>query len=131
MFEPINAFTLYWVSSFAIVMIFAYLYVRLTPYNELDLIQKGKIGPALTLSGAMIGYALPIAAVITHSGHLLEMVAWAFFSAFVQFVAYQIIRFLFVNFHVIIGEKAGIAPAIVLSTLSVILGILSAACVTP
>ena len=53
------------------------LYARFTPQDEVALIRAGNPAAAVSLSGAVVGFALPIGAAIAHSANLLDAVVWA------------------------------------------------------
>ena len=48
------------------------VYTRLTPYHELDLVRSGNIAAAVTLSGALLGLAMPIGATLARSPVVLH-----------------------------------------------------------
>ncbi len=131
MWTAIQAFGIYWITSIFLLFLFTYLYVKLTPYNEVDLMNRGKVGPAIALSGAILGFALPIYSVVVHAGHFQEMVLWTLFSALAQFVAYIVCRTFLGHSENMIHDDQGIPSSIVLGTVSFVLGLLTAACVTP
>ena len=47
--------------------LFAAVYLRITPADELKLIKNGNLACALSFGGALIGFCLPLASSITHS----------------------------------------------------------------
>lgn len=54
-----------------------WIYIRFTPYDEIGLIREGNLAAAVSLTGALIGFAIPVAIVIAHSVNLVDMAAWA------------------------------------------------------
>ena len=51
--------------ALALLAIFAAIYVRVTPYNEIALIREGNMAASISLSGALIGFVLPLASAIS------------------------------------------------------------------
>jgi len=72
----------------------ATLYVLLTPYREITLIREGNGAAAVALGGVLIGLALPLAASLTSSTSVLEIVVWGVATLLVQLLAFRIIDFL-------------------------------------
>ena len=53
----------------AILMLIAgaFIYSKITPWNELELIMEGNTAAAVSLSGAILGIAIPLAAALSLS----------------------------------------------------------------
>ena len=51
------AFASFFVTAIVLLLVFLALYVRVTPYNELTLIRQGNEAAAVSLGGAVIGFA--------------------------------------------------------------------------
>ena len=118
-------------AGLSVVFVYAYmlLYLRLTPYDELKLIKEGNVAAALSLSGSVLGFTLPLAAAIIHSVHPWDMMLWGAIAAAVQLLVYVAVRFTFLNVSRRIPEGQ-VAAGIVLGAISVSAGILNAACMT-
>ena len=74
MFDPVlnslPAFASFFLTAVVLLGVFAVLYELVTPYNELALIREGNAAAAITLGGAIIGFALPIAVSVAVSQNL-------------------------------------------------------------
>lgn len=118
-------------AGLAVVFVYAYmiLYLWLTPYNELKLIKDGNVAAALSLSGSVLGFTLPLAAAIIHSVHPWDMMLWGAIAAAVQLFVYVAIRYTLLNVVRRIPDGQ-VATGIVLATICVSAGILNAACMT-
>ena len=118
-------------AGLSVVFVYAYMliYLKLTPYDELKLIKDGNAAAALSLSGAVLGFTLPLAAAIVHSVHPWDMMLWGVIAAAVQLLVYVAVRFTFLNVSRRIPEGQ-VAAGIVLGAISVSAGILNAACMT-
>ena len=57
-------FLLYFVVALLLLAAFVAIYVRVTPYREFVLIRGGNIAAAISLTGALIGFVLPLASAI-------------------------------------------------------------------
>jgi|SRR5664279_3755400 len=119
-------FLLYFVLALALLALFVAVYVRVTPYREFALIREGNIAASISLSGAIIGFVLPLASAIAHSVSPLDMVAWGVIALVVQLIVYAVTSRLLPHFGKAI-ESGRAAPATVLAAFSVSVGILNAA----
>ncbi len=72
----------------------ATLYVLLTPYKEIALIREGNGAAAVALGGVLIGLALPLAATMSASNSMLEIVVWGAATLVLQLLVFRIIDFL-------------------------------------
>lgn len=78
-------FAFYFSFAIALIGLFTWLYVKVTPYDEYQLIlNEGNEAAAIALVGAMIGFALPIASVMYHSVSLTDFMMWAVIAGVVQ-----------------------------------------------
>src|SRR5450759_2484417 len=119
-------FLLYFVLALALLALFVAVYVRVTPYREIALVREGNIAASISLSGAVIGFVLPLASAIAHSVSPLDMVAWGVIALLVQIVVYAVTSRLVPHFREAI-EADRAAPALLLAALSVSVGMLNAA----
>jgi putative membrane protein len=123
----LTGFLLHFVAAVLLLVVFTSLYVRVTPYPEFALIREGKIAPAISLSGALLGFVIPLASAVISSVSLLDMVLWALVALVVQILVYLLLKAFFTDLPNDIATDR-IAPALLLATLSLSAGILSAAC---
>jgi putative membrane protein len=122
-------FLIYFVASLALTAIFLLIYTRVTPYREWALIRAGNNAAAISLSGAAIGFILPLASTIVHSVSWLDMVVWAVVALIVQLATYLLARLLKPELNQAIAAGTT-APAVSLAAMSVGVGILNAACLS-
>jgi len=113
-----------------IFALFQFVYTRLTPHKEFELIRAGNVAAAIALGGAIIGFAIPASNVIAYSISLLDFVVWAVIAAFVQLLAF------FVTSLVLKGASqrirdGEIAAGIYVAAVAISVGMLNAACMTP
>jgi len=123
------SFGLYLAATFILLAVFLAIYVQITPYKEISLIREGNTAAAASISGAMLGFVIPLANAVIQSTNIADMVMWGIIALVVQLVVYGI------GTRVIPGITSGIpqgkvAQGIFLGALSVSTGILNAACIT-
>jgi len=123
------AFLLYFGFGLILFLVFAVVYVRITPYRELAMIRDGNMAAALTLSGALLGFVLPLASAIAHSVSALDMVAWGVIALIVQTLVYLAVSRAVPHFRQAV-EDGKVAPACLLAVVAVCIGLLNAAALT-
>lgn len=74
-------FVVYLIGAVLLFMLFQFVYTRITPHKEFELIRSGNIAAAIALSGAIIGFAIPASNVIAFSVNVLDFVLWAVIAA--------------------------------------------------
>jgi putative membrane protein len=123
------AFALYFVSSLALLALFVAIYIRITPYREFSLIRQGNPAAAVSLSGAMLGFTLPLAHSVAQSVNLADMAIWGLIALVVQLLVYFVASRLMPTITADI-PAGRIGPGIFLGSLSLATGLLNAACMT-
>jgi putative membrane protein len=98
-----------------------------THIKEWDLIRSGNTAAALSLGGAMIGFALPLASAISHSAGLADMVVTAAVASVVQLLCFAAMRLMRRDASAAL-MRGDMAEGILLAAVSVALGMLNAAC---
>lgn len=116
-------------SGLALLAAFFFLYIRITSYNELQLIRRGNRAAAWTLGGAVVGFCLTLASSILHNDTLATFVAWAAVGMVVQLAVYVLIAHSLRRFDQAIVDDNE-AMGMLLGGLSLAVGILSAACMS-
>jgi putative membrane protein len=122
-------FLTYFIAAIGLLSLFVIAYIFITPYRELVLIRAGNAAAAASLSGAILGFVLPLSSAIAHSVSLLDMAVWGFIALIIQLLVYLVARLL-------LPELASDIPAgktavgVFVGALSVAIGVLNAACMT-
>lgn len=132
MFDPVisnlPAFASYFLTAVGLLAVFSALYVLITPYSELKLIRAGNAAAAISLGGAVIGFALPLAVAVATSHNLYVMVGWGAVAGGVQLLAFLVARLALPHINESISQGR-LASGIFLALLSVAVGILNAGCI--
>ncbi|MCC7310623.1 MAG: DUF350 domain-containing protein [Sulfuritalea sp.] len=115
----------------AIVLLVAFMaiYLYVTPYDEINLIRANNVAAAISLSGAVLGFAMPIANVIAHSDTLADLAVWGVIAGIVQLLAWMVARVALPRLKEAIAAGQ-VAPAIFVAALSITVGLINAACMT-
>ena len=125
----VPSFFAYFGVAIVLIAVFLLVYVNVTPYEEVALIRAGNSAAAVSLSGALFGFVMPVANATAHSESLADLAAWGGVAGIVQILAYLAARFAFpqMNSDIPAGK---VAPAIFLAVLSLSVGLVSAACMS-
>lgn len=132
MFDPVisnlPAFASFFVTAIVLMLVFLAIYVWITPYNELALIRAGNEAAAISLGGAVIGFALPIAVSVAVSHNLYAMIGWGVIASVVQMLAFIAARLALPRLNESIPQGK-LASGIFLASLAIGVGILNAGCI--
>ena len=123
-------FAAYFCVAVVLTALFVIIYVRTTPHDEFKLMREGNGAAALGLTGALIGFVIPLAQVISVSGALLGAVIWGAGALLVQTAGQFGARQLFPTLTADIAAGQ-YSAAIVQAGIALSLGILQAACWAP
>ncbi len=66
------------------------IYHLVTPYHELRLIRNGNTAAALSIAGAIVGMAIPLAICMATSVNVWDIVIWGIVTLLIQILAYRI-----------------------------------------
>ena len=113
------------------VLLLAFLaaHTLLTHFHEWQLIKQGNTAVALALGGSMIGFTLPLAMAIYVSQNLPDAIVTAAIALAVQLLCFTAMRLIRRDARDALA-KGDMAEAIVLASASVVMGILTAACLS-
>lgn len=125
----IPQFALYLVASVIITIVFGTLYILITPQHDLRLIREGNVAAAVSLGGALLGFAIPLGKSIAQSHDLIDMIIWAGVACVVQLAVFALTG-LVVSHEARKIEEGDVATAAFLAFVAVAAGLLNAACMT-
>ncbi len=98
-----------------IYVIGIFIYVKLTPHKELELIQHGNMAAAISFSALVISLALPLAACLINKIGLIDVAVWGTVSLFLQLFLFRVTDAIFSGMPERI-ENDEVAPAMVLAS---------------
>ena len=84
--------------TFAMLVSGLIVYAWITPYDELALIKAGNTAAAITLSGAVIGFAIPLAITLKTSLNTWDIILWGLVTLTLILVAYRVMDFVIRDF---------------------------------
>jgi putative membrane protein len=122
----IDDFLIYFSLALALLVAFTLVYTTVTPYKELKLIRDGNMAAAISLSGAVMGFALPVASTVENAVNIVDMIIFAVVATVVQLIVFVIARMLLPGLTGSI-EEGNTAKATFLAAISISVGLLNAA----
>jgi putative membrane protein len=122
-------FLAYFCTAFVITIGYLFVYMRITPHDEFELIRKNVPGAAIALGLSLVGFVLPVASAIAHAENLLDCTVWSIVALIVQVVIYYVVRIPIPNLAQRIAG-GDLAAAIWLGIASLAGGILNAASIS-
>lgn len=128
-FAGFDDFLVYLGIALVYLAVFVALYIRITPYREMQLIREGNMAASFSLSGAILGFIVPLASAIQHSVNLIDMAIWGLVAMVVQIAAFVAVKLAIPSINRDIPDNKG-AQGFFLGSLSLGVGLLSAACMS-
>lgn len=125
---------LYLATTLALLAGFILAYTIATPQNEFALIREGKLAPAVSLIGAILGFAIPLGAVASHSESILDLTLWGILVLVVQIVVFFAAHLFGDKLCGKVGGKIAdncLAAATFTGGISLAVGLLMAGCLVP
>ncbi|AVJ15954.1 DUF350 domain-containing protein [Serratia rhizosphaerae] len=127
--SALAAFAAYFFSGFAMVLVFLFIYTRITAHDEWALIKQNNQSAAFGFVGACLGYVIPLASAAINSVSLLDYVIWGAVALVVQLLLFAAVKVYMPRISDKI-EANHLAAGIFLGGVSISGGVLNAACMT-
>jgi len=105
------------------------IYLRMTPYPELELIRNGNIAAAISLGAAILSLAIPLAFSMSVSVSVIDIIAWGLVTLAVLLIVYRVIDFLMKDLPNRI-EDGEMGPALLLASVKLGVAAITAAAVS-
>jgi putative membrane protein len=113
----------------AFTWLFAFIYIKVTPYDELALIRNDNLAAALAFGGAILGFVFNLAGIVKQSHSILDMAIWAPIALFIQLIIWWVIHWAIGDLEKLMREDHTAAGAF-LGACSLATGVGVAACMT-
>ena len=123
----------YFISHFGLTILMLgcgiYIYEKITPYKELELVRQGNTAAAISLAAAVLGLAIPLASCLEGSVSLWDIFIWGWVILIIQILAFYLA-------NLIIDDLKGriecdeIGPAILLFAGKISIALINAAAIS-
>jgi putative membrane protein len=120
------AFLLYFCTGLIAVVLYLFVYTRVTPHDEFKLICDNDPAAAIALGLSLLGFVIPVVSAIMHTANVIDCLIWSVIALMVQIAVYYIAKIPVPNLSARIANGE-LAPAIWLGLSSVAAGAINAA----
>ncbi len=124
------SFLSYFGVAMLLLLLFGFIYTRLTAHDEFELIRHGKSAAALALGGSLLAFALPLCSAIVHSASLVEFLIWVVIALLIQIATFFAVWVFLTNLSQRISNNE-ISAGLFVALTSLSVGAINAACMTP
>ena len=128
LYNGLPIFMLHGGTAILMLIVGAFIYSKITPWNELDLIMEGNTAAAVSFSGAILGIAIPLAAALSSSISIWEIVVWGSVAIILQITVFLILDLVLPNLSDQIKANK-IAAGIFIASNKIALALMNAAAV--
>lgn len=87
-------FILHFLITLSMFVIAVIIYEKITPFRELEMIKKGNISAAISLSAGVMGLAIPLAFCLAGSVNHWDIIIWGMVALIVQVIAFYAAHFI-------------------------------------
>jgi putative membrane protein len=105
------------------------IYVWITPHKDFTLVRQGNAAAAVSLSGAILGLAIPLAMSLAVSVNVADIVIWGALALVIQLVVFQLTDLILRDLPRRI-EAGEVPAAMVLSAIKLSVAAINAAAVS-
>jgi putative membrane protein len=120
------AFLLYFCTGLIAVVLYLFVYTRVTPHDEFKLICDNDPAAAIALGLSLLGFVIPVVSAIMHTANVIDCLIWSVIALMVQIAVYYIAKIPVPNLSARIANGE-LAPAIWLGLASIAAGAINAA----
>lgn len=129
-FVGLPAFLAYFAVGVVLLLLFGFIYTRLTAHDEFALIRQGKSAAAVALGGSLLAFVLPLCSALIHSVSLVDFVIWGVIALVIQVATFFGVRIFLPNLSQRISQNE-VSAGVFVAMASVAVGAINAACMTP
>src|SRR5205814_7367055 len=86
------AFLVYFCTAMVAVVAYLFVYTRVTPHDEFQLIRDNDPAAAIGLGLSLLGFVLPVVSAIAHSANVWDCMIWSLIALTVQIIVYFLVK---------------------------------------
>lgn len=115
----------HFVAALALLVLGVLCYVRITPFNERQLIAENNVAAACVLVGMLIALAIPLTATLATSGSLVDIVIWGLVALVIQLATFAAVSLFLHDLRKMVLQD-NVAAALTLAGLQIAVALLNA-----
>jgi len=105
------------------------LYTLTTPHKDFALVKEGNLAASISLSGAILGLAIPLGFCMASSVTVAEIIIWGILAVAIQIVVFRLCDLLLKDLSTRI-EEGELAPSILLAGIKLSVAAINAAAIS-
>ena len=105
------------------------IYIWITPHKDVTLVREGNVAAAISLSGAVLGLAIPLAMSMSVSVNVADIVIWGLLTLVIQLIVFRLADLILPDLSARI-EAGEVAAALLLSAIKLAVAVITAAAVS-
>jgi putative membrane protein len=113
----------------AMLVVAVVIYTAITPHKDFALVRQGNMAAAISLSGAIVGLALPLALCMAVSVNVADIVIWGVLTLVLQLLAFRLTDLVLRDLPRRI-EAGETGPALVLAAIKLSVAMINAAAIS-
>jgi len=126
--EYFLSFGVYFITALAVFALFLFLYAKVTPYDDYQMIfEQNNTASALGFGGAVLGVSIPMYSALVHSVSYSDFAMWASVAMAIQLIFALVLTRLSGKFsvkqHI---ENGDVAAGVMMAFMSISIGLLNA-----
>jgi putative membrane protein len=111
--------------ALALLLVGAFCYFKITPYNERKLIAENNVAAACVLVGTLIALAIPLTTTLATSNSFVDIIIWGLVALIIQLATVAAVSLFLHNVRKMVLED-NIAAAVTLAGLQIAVALLNA-----
>ena len=120
---------MHFVVTIAMLAVGVTIYIWITPHKDVALVRAGNVAAAISLSGAILGLAIPLAMSMSVSVNVADIVIWGLLTLVIQLIVFRLADLILRDLSARI-EAGEIAAALLLSAYKLAVAVITAAAVS-
>lgn len=105
------------------------VYIWITPHKDVALVREGNVAAAISLSGAILGLAIPLAMSMSVSVNVADIVIWGLLTLVIQLLVFRLTDLVLRDLPARI-EAGEVAAALMLAAIKLAVAAITAAAVS-
>jgi putative membrane protein len=114
----------------ALLVIGVAIYMAVTSFRERELVAQGNVAAGIVLGGAVLGLAIPLAALLATTSFVVDIIVWGVVALVIQLITLGIVALMLRRLRGMI-EAGNVAAALILAAAQIAVALINAAAMVP
>src|ERR1700757_3798156 len=108
----------HFLAAVVLLVLGAFCYIKITPFNERQLIAENNVAAACVLVGTLIALAIPLTATLATSGSVGDIIIWGLVALIIQLATFAAVSLFLHNLRKMVLQD-NVAAALTLAGLQI------------